>query len=334
MQAATPNFHADLARILDAVSNRMFELQDVDSSGWSADPAATGPRTVDVWTTSQVLLWMDQTNFERNRTRIEAAVEYLLNEQGLDLDDEDVKNVDGGWGWQRKNPSDSTATSHALRALLRYCSHLEAPNANRRLIRSIEAGRDWLINHRLHDGGFALLTSDPKSLSFNTCWATIALKECERTPFNWPGVTGAIKSAIALVESTKPRAGWGREVTSASDALGVAYCTYVLLNFNYLEKAKIGVNWLKRNQEDEGFWLVNAQDTLEPTAWAVIALLASHERPDGFRIQSAVRYLRQMYIEGKGWPARPGGAPLIWSTYYAFLALSAYLTEVKNRGMY
>ncbi len=332
--------HEDLSRILREVTAHIVESQNIDTAGWSADPAAKGPRFVDVWTTSQVILWMDQVNFDQYREQIDGGIQHLIREQGLALAGEERVNVDGGWGWRRSNISDTTATSLALRALLRYYAHLQA--SDRRIKESIRDsiinGRDWLIRNRHGEGGFALFPTDPHASSFNTCWCSIALKACADSPdFRWPAINSAIQGANGLVLSTRPPIGWGREVIASADPLGVAYCTYLLQYFGYVEQATAGAEWLRRNQEydeDIGYWLVNANDTLEPTAWALIALLTSGERPDTLRIQGAVKYLRKLYIPGKGWPERFNDEPTTWASYYAFLALTAYIDAVKRRGMF
>lgn len=326
--------HEDLRRILKEITTYVVDSQDIDTGGWSADPDARGSRSVDVWTTSQVVLWMAQVNFELYRERIENAVMFLLQEQEHgsqdDDEDEDPVNVDGGrgWGWQRNRPRDTTATSLAVRALLRYHSHIAVPDP--RINESIIAGRDWLINNRHHEGGFALFQTDPHPLSFNTCWCSIALQECANTPgFQWPAIAGAIDSAVELVLRARRMRGWGREVTSRANPLGVAYCTYLLLRRGYTNQAALGIDWLRTHQNDDGYWLAGVDNILEPTAWALITLLTNKERPDGFRIQSAVTYLQQLYVQGRGWPRKPNDSPTVWTSYYAFLALTAYLDAAR-----
>lgn len=331
----------ELLSVLDDVSENMaHDWQNPADGGWSKDlPHQGGVRKSDVWTTSEVALWLAQYEAAKYQTHISDALEYLAGAQHIE-DNFVEGEADGGWGWQPGRPSEPTATTLALLAFLRSSKHFAFTRPGVEYFpfdHNMGLARDWLVRHVNDDGGWSLLPG-PHSSAFSTCWASIALKECvDVAGLEDPSITAAIlPNALTLVENARRSGGgWGNTLSQPADAIGTAYCTYLLQYMGRAGAATNGLHWLVRVQANNGSWEPGpAQSPVEATARAVLALLSSPGTRNQPRMASAIEsglsYLLNLYIPGSGWPLQPGGQATAWTTYYACRALLARIDAKRE----
>jgi len=325
--------------ILDEITENVVRWQSLNDGGWSIEPPRPSYQTrSDVWTTGEVVQWLLQVNPVKYQQAIDRGLKFLINTQHLDDDDETdideqgASNRDGGWGSYREHASDTTGTSMALLALVKYAqTHKRSEYAP--YLNNMKVGRDWLINHVHTDGGYKLLPQQVHSLAFGTCWCSIAVRECSVLPgLEDPRVSaGILPGAVTLIESSRVAGGWGSTISQRPDAIGTAYCTYFLLYTQRAVAAGRGLNWLRNNQSDDGSWDPGPNPSpIEATAWALIALLDGGDNPKAPRIEGAVRFLEDHYISHSGWPIRRGESVQLWTTYYACLALEKYCSGLRS----
>ncbi len=321
---------------LDTITKVMVESQNNLDGGWGAEmghrPAA---QSSDCWSTAEVVLWLQQYNSTQYRDQINAGLRFLEQNQKTEENaDPQHTEVDGGWGWQLDRPSEATATALALLACVRRAKAEGIGGVAQNFIDSVSKGRDWLIARVNPDGGWSLLPQ-PHSSAFNTCWSSIALKECLDVPtLTDPRIRPAIlPHALTLVESSRRARGWGNLLAEPADALGTAYCVFLLASMGRPQAANPGIQYLLNTQGYNGCWEPGpAESPVEATAWATKALLSIPAIRREARVVNAVdsgfRYLQSMYVPKLGWPAEPGDVPMLWTTYYACLAL---LSQVDAR---
>jgi predicted nucleotide-binding protein len=209
-------------------------------------------------------------------------------------------------------------------------------NANT-LARNILEGRDWLIKHCNSAGGFSAFP-DTAPTALNTCWGCVALQECDAfDAFYEPRIeTTILSTAVRMVEETRRPGGWASTlIQTTPDALGTAYSTYFLLKLNS-DAARLGLSALRNTQLDDGSWEAGPTDwVVEATAWAMHVWLleeAKQDRanPTSPRIETAVRYLRNLYFPHRGWPLRPGGEYKPWTAVFVCLALLKYVDALRQ----
>lgn len=321
---------------LDDITKVMADSQSNLDGGWAAEMGhSSATQGSDCWSTAEVVLWLQQYNPTQYHDQITAGLRFLeQNQKTLENADPDRTEVDGGWAWQLDRPSDVSATALSLLAFVRRAKAEGIGGVGRIYTDSVSKARDWLIAHENADGGWSLLPQ-PHSSAFNTCWSTIALKECLDVPaLTDPRIKPSIlPRALTLVESSKRAGGWGNALTESADALGTAYCVYLLALMGRPQAANSGIMYLLNHQGYNGSWDPGAaQSPVEATAWATKALLSIPTIRTETRVVNAVdsgfRYLQTMYVPNLGWPAEPGEVPALWTTYYACMAL---LSQVDAR---
>lgn len=330
----------DLLRVLDEVSEHIATgWRNLTDGGWPSDPSHVAPSS-DVWSTAEMVLWLNQYDPNRYQQQISDGLEYLAGCQRTEENFVEGE-PDGGWGWQpeRDHASDASGTTLALLAFIRSSKHkmftLDGQRQNP-FVHKMRLARDWLINHVNPDGGWSLLPQ-PHSSAFNTCWASIALRECLDVPgLEDPGIMASIlPRSLTLVEGSRRGGGWGNELSQPSDAIGTAYCTYLLLYMGRIASANQGIRWLVMSQSNEGSWEPGPmQSPVEATARAVLALSSSPSSRNQARVAAAINsgisYLLGLYRSGSGWPEQPVETGKVWTTYYACRALLAHIDAIRE----
>ncbi len=321
---------SEILTLLDQVTQVIVNSQNRLDGGWgsglSHQPIS---QDSDCWSTAEAVLWLQQYNPTQYRNQIIMGLRFLAQTQKTEENvDPTLTEDDGGWGWRLDRPSDPTATALCLLAFVR------AAKTEQSVTTHVSKARDWLIAHVNSDGGWSLL-SQPHSSAFNTCWSSIALKECADVPsLADPRIKSALlPRALSLVERSRKASGWGNVLTELADAIGTAYCVYLLAFMGRSEQANPGINYLLNRQGYAGGWDPGpAQSPVEAAAWATKALLSipniRREARVVNAIDSGLQYLQSMCVPNLGWPAELGETPTLWTTYYACLAL---LSQVDAR---
>lgn len=333
MPSNTADYH-ELATIVEEFTQALVEWQSRNDGGWhSHDPAQKS----DVWTTAGVLLWLLRAEPTKYHGNIERGLRFLQETQHI-VGNVEKDAADGGWGYRLDRQGDSTATALSLLAFVRYAQINNAQTP--RYINQMRSATDWLTRNMSGTGGFCSIPGSGLPLAFNTCWGSIALAESRTIPdLQTPVIDGLLAGTLEFVLKSKQNNGWGRVIGNAPDAIGTAYCTYLLQSMAQAglltsEQVQDEVNrgmWLRNNQSSSGSWDVGPmQSPIEATSWAVVTLLACNDDSQSPRIEGAIKYLRDMYVPGKGWPKIPGQDPVIWASYYACTALSAYIDSVRQ----
>lgn len=333
----------ELLRVLDEVSEQIaFNWHNSHDGGWPSDPSDANQPS-DVWSTAEMVLWLDQYDSTRYSSQIAAGLEFLAGCQRIDENFVEGDS-DGGWGWQPDldRASDPTGTTLALLAFIRSSKHkayIPVGQAQYPFDTNMRLARDWLVNHVNPDGGWSL-RPQPHSSAFNTCWASIALRECLDVPgLQDPSIMASIlPRSLTLVEGSRRGGGWGNELTQPADAIGTSYCTYLLLSMGRATPANHGIRWLVITQLNDGSWEPGPmQSPVEATARAVLALCSSPSNRNQPRvaaaISSGISYLLSLYKPGLGWPEQPGvpDSPYkAWAAYYVCRALLAHVDAVRE----
>ncbi|GEM_PF-6070382 len=330
------NYHEVASWIEEITQKLVDEWQSRNDGGWhSHDPSHKS----DVWTTSEAILWLLHADAAKYQRSIEHGLAFLSEQQNTEANlGKSSARVDGGWGYRRDQDSDSTATALAILAFARYLQ----VNSNRtdQHLPRLRLATDWLVKNVSPDGGFCLRPGAGRPLAFNTCWGSLALAESQAIQdLENPVVNNLLATALGLVFKSKQTNGWGRIIGDPPDAIGTSYCMYLLQcmqQTSRLSKERVDDElnrgmWLRNNQSNNGSWEVGLlQSPVEATSWAIITLLGCNDDPESPRILTAIKYLRDLYVPQKGWPAYPGQPPMIWATFYVCAALSSYIDVVRQ----
>ncbi|PWU23633.1 hypothetical protein C5B42_02280 [Candidatus Cerribacteria bacterium 'Amazon FNV 2010 28 9'] len=322
----------EIQQIIVDITDLVASWQNPHDGGWSIpQPPPDAYYTSNVWTTAQITHWLLHHNAERYQERIRRGLYFLAQTQRIEDNGYRNEASDGGWGWYKDRVSESTGTATAMLAFVEYAKRFQTSEP---FTKNMRWGRDWLIYHGNPDGGFSLLANRP-SAAFNTCWSCIALSECVLIPGLEDYLVNAavLPIAVAFVESKATTTGWGYAIEQASDAIGTAYCTYLLLYMGRTATATIGLKALRNSQLDDGSWEpAPTLPNLEATTWATTALLKGKISPKAAWVESAMRYILDHYIPGLGWPERSNGRVQLWTTYFAYMTLAAYMEAIRSQS--
>lgn len=320
--------YREISAILTEITNEVAGWQNPIDGGWSIpQPQPESIYRSNTWTTAQLAHWLMHFDADRYQDRVMRALQFLAEMQHLDENGFAREEADGGWGWYSDKDSESSGTALAMLAFVEYVHRF---NTSEPFTENMRRGVNWLIRHVNRDGGYSLHPNLP-SVAFNTCWSCIVLNECSLIAgLEDPQIHAAIlPRAMYYLESTRKPNGWGYYIEQGADTIGTAYCTHLLLHMGRVEAASFGLRALRNSQLPTGGWEVGAGlSNIEATTWAVVSLLKGGMDPFSPCIQSAVRYFRKYYVPRLGWPERTGQIQ-IWTTYFAYMALSAYVESIR-----
>ncbi|MCS1351844.1 prenyltransferase/squalene oxidase repeat-containing protein [Mechercharimyces sp. CAU 1602] len=318
--------HPLIAQANEGLNSYLYPMHE----GWHQQLTDTG-----VWDTALSLYALLESGLDPEAEELRRGLYYLLVRQHTRKGDWALRNPDvrpGGWGFSQDNTfhPDVDDTSYCLRVLSHYVDHDEQQECWQR-------GHQWLISMQNADGGWPAFerNTDKKWLTYlpyrdgNTVFSDPSMSDLTgRTlhffaeTMGWDRSHPSIKKGVEwLIQNQEVSGCWfGRWGVSYVYGTWAALTGLVAAGLRY-DDAPIakGVKWLLARQQLDGGWgescasdrrlyyVSLAKSTPSQTAWALDALIATHDQPTT-EIEAGVKCLLQL-MEQENWQTRyPTGA--------------------------
>ncbi|MCQ6266711.1 squalene--hopene cyclase [Fictibacillus sp. WQ 8-8] len=224
-----------------------------------------------IWDTSLINYALLSSGVASTHPSLKKSLQFLLKNQHSSYGDWKYHNQDaspGGWGFSEGNTRhpDVDDTQAALRTINRY------QRINKNLNHAYKRGRDWLLSMQNKDGGWGAFEKD--------------------TNKKWLRILPVENAGDALTDpSTADLTGRTLEFFGNYDGLLLPS-----------PRIKAAVQWLKRNQENDGSWYGRWGISYIYGTWAsVTGLMAAGICEQDRTIQKAIGWLTEIQHSDGGW---------------------------------